>query len=446
MSDFPQAIDNFANPITTKVNGVDVVRAEHVNDLQSAMVAVQQLLIVGLPINYTSNQFIADNISFKQALEVLDDQLGGLTQDFQNHRDFALVSDPAQHHANVIEVTPIGNLASDRVQLALQEHQSDIDAIMTGGFVEGVTLDDRYVNKAGNQQMQGNLTIDNAISVGTNSQFGATASHNHDFIGSLSVDGEVVVQGDVHADDGYSLNEGSKVFSDPDYSYISFNEMEVELYSKKDFVVRLDSDEAVDALSQMGEFKILDGLGNQVYLINEDGHSTQTASSSATRFVASDRVRIGDELDILEDLLDIKAAEYHVQLDKTNVGGASRFFITRRGDTGNNLTSSNHLLDLDTNANLITGRHILKPGIQEVGFFGLKTYSPNAGGVFFGNGVNFKHQMYTQPASITLTVTENVNASNIAITSINEYGFFWEFDTPDVGEAKVVGTYETSGN
>ena len=115
---FPSSLDNFANPVYTKVDGIDVVQASHVNDLQDATRAIQETLITGKTINYNSNYFIADNTSFKLCLETLDDNLGIVDQDFSNHRSFSLVTDPVQHHANVIQVTSIGNLASDRVQLA----------------------------------------------------------------------------------------------------------------------------------------------------------------------------------------------------------------------------------------------------------------------------------------------------------------------------------------
>ena len=95
---------------------------------------------------------------------------------------------------------------------------------------------------------------------------------------------------------------------------------------------------------------------------------------------------------------------------------------------------------------MITDVHELRSGVQETGYFGLQTYSANAGGVFYGQGVNFKTKMANIPASITLTVDENVNAQNISVTHINEYGFFWECDSVAVGALKVRGTYETLGN
>ena len=173
---FPSAVDTFANPIYTKVDGIDVVQAAHVNDLQDAVRAVQELLITGATIDYASNYFIADNSSVKLCLETLDDNLGVLSDDFDNHRNFALVTDPAQHHANVIAVDALGNLSATRVQPALYELQADIDNLLGVGTLAPVaTLDYRYVETSGTQSMQGPLDITLGLDVGANLTVGGTA-------------------------------------------------------------------------------------------------------------------------------------------------------------------------------------------------------------------------------------------------------------------------------
>jgi hypothetical protein len=445
---FPSSIDNFANPVYTKVDGIDVVQAAHVNDAQDAIRAIQETLITGKTINYNSNYFIADNTSFKLCIETLDDNLGILDQDFSNHRSFSLVTDPTQHHANVIEVTSIGNLASNRVQLALQEHQSDIDNIMSGGFVEGVSLDDRYVNLAGAQTMQGPLTITEGLAVNGSAVLGDNISDSH------IVNGDVAISGAVEVDLALTLNAnmlmqvGQKIAEEaaPNAQYISMGADVMEFASHRDFNFKLDADDTTDGVSQNASFTIVDGLNNPVMTISEDGTASLSQELSLVDLAASNRVRVGDELDITQNKLDVKSEILHVQLDKENAAATARFVVTMDGDTGSSLSSADLLLNLDESATLVTGRHVLKSGVQETGYFGVQTYSDNAGGVFFGQGVNFKSEMTNQPSSITLTVDENVNAQNISVTDVTKYGFFYEFDSVAVGAVKVRGTYDTVGN
>ena len=139
--------------------------------------------------------------------------------------------------------------------------------------------------------------------------------------------------------------------------------------------------------------------------------------------------------------------ELHVQLDRTDSYATGRFFVTMDGDTGANLASADLLMNLDETSTLVTGIHKLKSGIQETGYFGLRVQSDNAGGVFHGAGVNFKHELTNAPSSVTLTPDAgSMNYSNLSVTDMNQYGFFFEFDTPAVGAAKVFGTYTTVGN
>jgi hypothetical protein len=419
---FPSTIDSFANPVYAKIDGIDVVQAAHVNDLQDATRAVQETMISGKTINYNSNYFIADNTSFKLCLETLDDNLGILKDDFDNHRSFSLVTDPAQHHANVIEVTAIGNLASSRLQLALQEHQSDIDNIMSGGYVEGITLDDRYVNLAGAQVMQGPLTITSDLIVNGGATLGDDISDSH------TINGELAVTSTVEVD------------------YILMDEFKMELASHRDFIFKLDADDATDGNSENGVFQIQNGLSQIVFNMAEDGNLSVSGVLSASGFSATSSVTVGDELVISQDKLDIKSDLLHIQLDKLNTEATARLLVTMDGDTGASLASSDVLLNLDETATLTTGNHVLRSGVQETGYIGLQTYSNNAGGVFYGQGVNFKSKMTNTPASITLTIDENVNAQNISVTHINQYGFFWECDSVIVGDLKARGTYETLGN
>ena len=446
---FPGAVDTFANPVYTKVDGIDVVQAAHVNDLQDATRAVQELLIVGATIDYTSNNFIADNSSFKLCIETLDDNLGTLSSDFNDHRTFALVTDPAQHHANVIAVDPLGNLSSSRVQPALYELQADIDNLLGVGTLAPVaTLDYRYVETSGAQTMQGPLTITLDLSVEGSSVLGNAGGDTHTMTGSFNLTGDMTHTGNTTTTGSIFLDAGQRIAetASPNDSYILFESDRIEMYSHKDFIFRLDADDATDALSQTGEFLVKDGLDNTIFTLLESGDLSVLTSISSPSLLATTSATIGGDLVATNDKLDLGSEELHIQLDKTNTQASSRFFITQDGDTGVSLASADLLLNLDETATLITGRHVLKSGVNEIGYFGMQLYSDNAGGVFYGNGVNFKQELTNSPSSVTLTVDENVNAQNISVTNINKYGFFWEFDSVAVGAVKVRGTYETVGN
>lgn len=448
---FPSGIDTFANPVYTKINDEDVVSAAHVNDLQDAVRAVQEVLAgAGKVLDMASNNFVADDTSFKVMIEALDDALGTMDTDFSDHKDLVLVTDPAQHHANVISVTAVGNLSSTRVQTALQEHQADINAIMSGNTVEGVTLDDRYVNKSGAQTVQGPVTVTLGLDVEGNVTLGDDLGDTVAIAGDLSVAGASSFTEDVLFSNNILVEPGQKIAENGDInsSYVLFETDKLEFYSHKDFIFRLDADDATDALSQAGEFIIKNGLNTNVFVLNEDGDLVTTTISADSLSLATG-LSLGalDELEISEDSLSIDAEKFHIQLDKNDTDAAARFVVTMDGDTGNNLASADLLLNIDQNSMLTTGIHRLKSGVQETGYFGLRVLSGSAGGVFFGAGVNFKHQLTNSPSSVTLTPDgTSTNYSNLSVVDMNQYGFFFEFDTPAAAAAKVFGTYVTVGN
>ena len=91
-SNFPTGIDTFTNPVYTKIDGTDVVSAAHVNDLQDSIRATQEVLAgAGKVLDMASNNFIADDTSFKIMTEALDGALGTLSSDFAAHKAFVLV-------------------------------------------------------------------------------------------------------------------------------------------------------------------------------------------------------------------------------------------------------------------------------------------------------------------------------------------------------------------
>lgn len=446
---FPGSVDTFANPIYTKVDGIDVVQAVHVNDLQDAVRATQQAIITGSSIAFANNFYIADSTSLKTCLEVLDSSLYTLSESFNFHREAALLSDNAQHHANVIEIDPIGNLQSSRVQPALYELQSDIDNILgVGTLSPSASLDARYVMLSGSQSMQGPLSITESLSVGKSTSLGQTSSDSHLWKGSFDITGNIALHGVLSSDENILIPYGKKLAATQatNSSYLLLDQSKVELFSRKDIILRIDSDDSVDQASESASFLIKDGLNQTVFEVTEQGNVSVTSQVTSTILEATNFVKIGTETLLTHDALSAKTNSYQIQLDKDNTQSTARFFITSKGDTGSSLSSSNLLLNLDQNSKLITGVHVLKSGIQEIGYFGHKTYSNNAGGVFFGFGVNFKHELTNAPASIVLTLSGSVNASNISITNITKYGFFIEFDTPAVGACKVMGTYQTIGN
>jgi hypothetical protein len=220
------------------------------------------------------------------------------------------------------------------------------------------------------------------------------------------------------------MQAGQKIAEEaaPNAQYISMGADVMEFASHRDFNFKLDADDTTDGVSQNASFTIVDGLNNPVMTISEDGTASLSQELSLVDLAASNRVRVGDELDITQNKLDVKSEILHVQLDKENAAATARFVVTMDGDTGSSLSSADLLLNLVESATLVTGRHVLKSGVQETGYFGMQTYSGNAGGVFFGQGVNFKSEMTNQPSSITLTVDENVNAQNISVTDVTKYG------------------------
>jgi hypothetical protein len=446
---FPSGIDTFTNPVYTKIDGEDVVSAAHVNDLQDAIRALQEVLAgAGLPLDMASNNFIADNSSFKAIVEALDIATGTLSADLVQHIAYVLVTDPVQHHSNVIEVTPIGNLASSRVQPALVEHQADIDSIMSGGLVEGVTLDNRYVNKSGAQSMQGPLTVTTSLLINGSTTLGDALGDTVTVVDSMTVGGALSATGIITATDDILVQVGKKVAEEgqTNASYIMFGADKLEFYSHKDFVFRLDADDAVDGNSDAGLYQIRNGLDALVLSVDESGNLVSIGDISSVNAVVSTQLSIGTT-DITSSKLDMGSDELHIQLDKAGGSLVSRFFITQDGDTGANLASVDLLMNLDQDSVLTTGVHVLKSGVQETGYFGQRVISANAGGVFFGAGVNFKHQLTNSPSSVTLTPDAgSLNYSNLSVVDMNQYGFFFEYDTVAVGAAKVFGTYTTVGN
>jgi hypothetical protein len=434
---FPSQIDTFANPLTVKTDGEDVVKAQHVNDLQDSVIAAQTFLNGNSVIfNYGSNFYIADNTSIRTVVEVLDDELNRVEVDLQTLT--------AAHFAEFIPIDPFGNMTSGNVQEAVYELQADIDNILgVGSITPTSTLDYRFVNTSGADTMQGPLTVQDSIIVEGPTTLGSLVGDAHNWTGNFNITGDVNHIGDTQITGDVYLATGNRIadVTDPASSYILFESDRFEFYSFKDFQFRLDSDS-----NESGQFVIKNGLDQDVMRVDETGAMWSLLSLSTETISASNSLWINSATEITEDKIDIAQSSLHIQLDKDGLATGERFTVTKNGDTGANLASSNLLLDVDEDAVLTSGINRLKSGVQETGYLGFRTYSPNAGGVFFGYAVNFKSEMTNSPAGVNLTIDENINAQNISVTGITKYGFFVEFDSVAVGEVKIRGTYTTLGN
>jgi len=193
---FPSGIDLFSNPTSIKVDGIDVVRAAHMNDVQEAIKAIEHLLITpGVTFSWGGAHFISDNTPIVTGIKNLDTTLYNSIADLTQHRSYVLLTDPVQHNAEVIHVTAGGNLTSNRLQSALEELQSDIDTIMLGGTVNSLTLDNRYIGKSGAQIAQGSLTVQTNLIVSHDTTFGLTTSDTSTFNGNIVGHGSMTLDG-----------------------------------------------------------------------------------------------------------------------------------------------------------------------------------------------------------------------------------------------------------
>lgn len=451
-SNFPTSIDAFINPTYTKVNGVDYVKAEHVNDLQDAVRNIEIVIAgSGLPLGVASNNYIPPTASVKVALQVLDGALKQREDDFQDHLDASMPTDPFQHHSNVLQVTAIGNLNSTRVQQALEEHQADIDAIMIGGYVEGFTLDDRYILKNGAAVVTGTLSVQQEATFLQNVSMGTTLSHVVTASGHLNVGNTLTIGGNAEFQGNITMPNSTKIGAKDffEYTNIQFQTNGMYLRSFKDFIFTLDSDDATDGNATNAKFEIQNGSGSPVLSIDEDGILSVLANINASFLNADSHIKVGSSIQtrLEQDKLVVQNGKFLVQLDSDSDEAGSSLVVTKDGDLGNTETSTNLVLKADE-LKLIAGNHVLKRGTQEKGYFGIKFYSDNAGGKFHGYGVNFKTKMLSVPSSVTLQIDplKSSNFNNVTITDLNEYGFFVECDSLVVGHVELKGTYETVGN
>lgn len=452
-STFPNSIDSFINPVYTKVNGVDYVKAEHVNDLQDAVRNIQIVVAgSGVGLGSSSNNYVPSAASVKSAVEIIDAALKVRQNLFETHLSSVMPTDPFQHHSNVIQVTAIGNLNSTRVQQALEEHQADIDSIMSGGYVEGATLDDRYITKSESAFVDGTLTINQDLTALQNVFLGTSLSHEITASGSLNVGKNLLVSGTSELLGDVTLSNSSKIGAKDYFIYtnLAFSNSGIQLNSFKDIVMNLNSDDATDGQPSGSSFVINNGSGSSILSISESGILVVPSKIITNSIEADSNILIGstDSTRLFKDNLEVKANSFLIKLDsENNSASSSELIVTKDGDIGSNNSSTNLILKA-TESELIAGTKVQKRSVPEKGYFGIKFYSDNAGGRFQGYGVNFKSKMLTIPSSVTLLIdpTKSSNYNNVTITDINEYGFFVECDSLTVGQVVLKGTYETVGN
>lgn len=451
-SNFPNTVDSFINPQYTKVNGVDYVKAEHINDIQDALRNVQLSIIGnGVSLNIASNNYIPVNAAVKTAIEIFDAEIKNREEEFLNHRDSVLATDAFQHHSNVVRVTPIGNLSSERLQTALEELQADIDAIMAGGYVESISLDDRYILKGGPAIVTGTMEVMQDFKANSHVTLGSTGSHTTTITGSLNVGNGAVIVGDAEIRGNLVIPTTSKIGAsgNTEYTNIMFAPDKVTIKSQKDIEFVIDSDDATDGLSQVAALRVKDGSNSEIFSLTEGGYLTVSTKVLSSLLEASSHLSVGGSQKTRYEASKIVAqpASIIVQLDADSTQDNEFYAITKNGDLADNDASQSIVMKVD-NSKIITGNHVLKRGVQEKGYFGLKYYSDNAGGRFYGIGVNFKSKLQATPSSVTLTIDTDAseNYNNVSITDINEYGFFVECDSLRVGNVELKGTYETVGN
>jgi hypothetical protein len=451
-STFPNSIDSFINPVYTKVNGLDYVKAEHVNDLQDAVRNIQIVVAgSGIGLGSSSNNYVPSNVSVKSAVEILDAALKVKQNSFESHLLSVMPTDPFQHHSNVIQVTSIGNMNSTRVQQALEEHQADIDAIMTGGYVEGSTLDDRYVTKSESASITGTLTVQQDLTALQNVFLGTSLSHEITASGSLNIGKNLSVLGTSDLLGDITVSNTSRIGTKDYFTYtnLTFDNAGIQLNSFKDIVINLNSDDGIDGVPSGSSFFIKNGVGSSLLTVSETGILSVPSKIISNSLELESELLIGslNSAKLTKDNLEIQSSSFLIKLDSGSRFPSSELIVTEGGDLGTNNSSTSIILKV-TESELIAGSKVQKKGISEKGYFGIKFYSDDAGGKFQGYGVNFKSKMLTTPSSITLSIdpTKSSNYNNVTVSDKSEYGFFVECDSLTVGEVILRGTYQTVGN
>lgn len=449
---YPTTIDSFLNPVSTKVNGQDYVKAEHINDVQDSIRAMQISLIgSGVSVNFGSNYFVPGAVSFKSAIEILDSSLEGVREELETHTTLSMITDSPQHHANVLEFSSgsgavLADITPKRVQTALEVIRQEINQMLAGGYVRGQSLSDLYILKSGPAVVTGTMEVQGDFQADSNVQLGSSTTHSTLASGDLQVGrnfeviGDSILRGDIELSSAVKIGlEGSL-----GYGFLSFDNLEARLQSLNDIVLKLDSNGLVDGLNQTSQLKVLDSVDQVAFSVNELGEGLLKSSLLTGRGFFNQDLNIGssNQTVISSDSLETSENEMRILLDKGSIASGAKLTISRDGYTGSSVSNDNVMMQA-TESELYSGTTVLKPNLKENGTFALKFQSNNPGGEFQGYWVPFRQKKMNIPSvNITLNTADSVNVGTVQVGSINQYGFFVECDSVTAGMVYMFGTYE----
>lgn len=449
---YPTSIDSFSNPVSTKVNGQDYVKAEHINDIQDAVRAMQISLVgSGVSVNFGSNYFVPASASFKAAIETLDAALESIRADGETHRTLSMITDAAQHHANVIEFSSgsgavLADISPMRVQTALEVVRQEINLMLAGGTIRGKSLNNLYILKTGPAVVTGTMEVQDDFSTSGSNQLGTTLSHITTTSGNLNVGnnldvlGDTALHGDISLDDSLKIGLGNQLA----YSFLSFSSTETKLQSLNDIKMKLDANGLVDGLNQLASFQILDAVDQVAFSVNELGAAILQSSLTTPEGFFTSKIDIGNssKLEITNSSLDTDEVSMRILLDKGAVGTNSKLTVSRDGYLGDSPANSNVMMQA-TETEFYSGRSVLLPSLTETGTVAFKFFSNNPSGEFNGQFVRFRQKKTGIPSvNFTINSSNSVNVGTVQVGLVNEDGFFIECDSQAVGMVYLEGTFE----
>lgn len=449
---YPSSIDSFSNPVSTKVNGQDYVKAEHINDIQDAVRAMQISLVgSGVSVNFGSNYFVPASASFKTAVETLDSALETVRADGDTHRTLSMITDAAQHHANVIEFSSgsgavLADISPMRVQTALEVVRQEINLMLAGGTVRGSSLNNLYILKSGPAVVTGTMEVQDDFQTNGNNQLGQTLSHTTITAGDLNVGKDLDVLGTSNFHDDIKLDDSSKLGLEGQlaYSYLTFSSTETRLQSLNDIILKLDANGLVDGLNQLASFQLLDAVNQVAFSVNELGAAVlQTSLTTGEGFFTS-KIDVGNssKLEITNNSIDTDESNLRILLDKSSTGVDSKLTVSKDGYLGDSPANSNVMMQA-TETEFYSGRSVLLPSLTETGTVAFKFFSNNPSGEFQGNFVRFRQKKTGIPSvNFTINNANSVNVGTVQVGLTNEDGFYIECDSLAVGMVYLEGTFE----
>lgn len=449
---YPNSIDSFSNPISTKVNGQDYVKAEHINDLQDAIRAIEISLVgSGVNVNFGSNYFVPAAASFKNAVEILDGELEGVSSGLDTHMGLLMITDPTQHHANVIGVSSgsgavLADISPQRVQTVLEVIRQEINLLLAGDYVRGRTLNDLYLLKDGPAVVTGTFEVQDSFVTYSDNQLGSSISHITNVSGDLNIGKDLDIIGTSTFHNNLILESNLKIALEDQtaYSFLSFSEEETRLQSLNDIILKLDANGLVDGLNQTAQLKILDAVDQIAFSVNELGQANLLSSITTADGFFSSGIRIGSSefLNITNNAIEIDETELRILLDKNSLGLDSKFTISKDGYLGNSPSNDNVMMQA-TETEFYSGKSVLLPHLTETGTVAFKFFSTNPTGQFHGNFIRFRQRKTGIPSvNFIKNNTNSVNVGTVQIGLVNQDGFYIECDSIAAGMVYLEGTFE----